>query len=85
MGRRSSVMRLATNFDKISIRCRLRSLIAINRICNVPEEQRIGDVTREIEAIASREDAARRLMTSPGIGAMGAAALLAAIGSGLQF
>jgi len=29
-------------------------------------EQRIGDVTREIEAIASREDVARRLMTIPG-------------------
>ncbi len=28
-------------------------------------EQRIGDITREIEAIASREDVARRLMTIP--------------------
>ncbi|AVA25757.1 IS110 family insertion sequence transposase domain-containing protein (plasmid) [Rhizobium sp. NXC24] len=34
-------------------------------------ERRIGDVTREIEAIASREDAARRLMTIRGIGALG--------------
>jgi len=48
-------------------------------------EQRIGDITREIEAIASREDVARRLMTIPGIGALGATALLAAIGSGRQF
>ena len=48
-------------------------------------EQRIGDVTREIEAIASREDVARRLMTIPGIGALGATALLAAIGNGRQF
>jgi transposase len=47
--------------------------------------KRIGDVTREIEAIASREDVARRLMTIPGIGALGATALLAAIGSGRQF
>jgi len=48
-------------------------------------EQRIGDVTREIEAIASREDVARRLMTIPGIGALGATALLAAVGNGRQF
>ena len=34
-------------------------------------EQRIADVTREIEAIADREDAARRFMTIPGIGALG--------------
>ena len=26
-------------------------------------EKRIGDITREIEAIANREDVARRLMT----------------------
>lgn len=48
-------------------------------------EQRIGDVTREVEAIASREDVARRLMTTPGIGALGATALLAAVGNGRQF
>ncbi len=48
-------------------------------------EQRIGDVTREIEAIASREDVARRLMTIPFIGALGATAILAAIGNGRQF
>lgn len=48
-------------------------------------ERRIGDVTREIDAIASREDAARRRMTIPRIGALGATALLAAIGNGRQF
>lgn len=47
-------------------------------------EQRVGEVTREIEAVASREDVAR-LMTIPGIGALGATALLAAIGNGQQF
>ncbi len=45
-------------------------------------EHRIGDLTREIEAIANRKDVARRLMTIPGIGALGATALLAAIGNG---
>jgi transposase len=33
--------------------------------------QRIDDVTTEIAAIADREDVARRLMTIPGIGALG--------------
>lgn len=48
-------------------------------------EERIRQVTKEIEAIADREDVARRLMTIPGIGALGATAVLAAIGNGLQF
>ncbi|WP_244412445.1 transposase [Sinorhizobium sp. CCBAU 05631] len=48
-------------------------------------EERIRQATKEIEAIADREDVARRLMTIPGIGALGATALLAAIGNGLQF
>ena len=48
-------------------------------------EQRIGDITREVEAIADREDVARRLMTIPGIGALGATAIMAAVGSGRQF
>lgn len=48
-------------------------------------EARIRQVTKEIEAIADRDDAARRLITIPGVGALGATALLAAIGNGLQF
>lgn len=48
-------------------------------------EQRIDDVTREIAGIADREDVARRLMTIPGIGALGATALLAAVGNARQF
>ena len=48
-------------------------------------EQRIDQVTREIAAIADREDVARRLMTIPGIGALGATAVLAAVGNGRQF
>lgn len=48
-------------------------------------EERIKQVSKEIEAIAAREDVARRLMTIPGIGALGATALLAAVGNGLQF
>jgi transposase len=48
-------------------------------------EGRLADVNREIEAIASASDTARRLMTVPGIGPLTATALLAAAGSGRQF
>ena len=48
-------------------------------------EKRIADVTQEIEAIAAQDDRARRLMTVPGIGALGATALIAAAGDGQQF
>lgn len=48
-------------------------------------EVRIRGVTREIEAVAQRSDLARRLTTVPGIGPLGATALLAAVGDGKQF
>jgi transposase len=63
----------------------MRKLLADLFADLVQLERRIGDVKREIEAIVSREDTARRLMTIPGIGALGATALLAAVGSGRQF
>lgn len=48
-------------------------------------EDRIADVTREIQALVDRDDVARRLLTIPGIGPLGASALLAAVGQGHQF
>ena len=48
-------------------------------------EGRIAQVTREIEAVVSRDEVARRLMTIPGIGPLGASALIAAVGQGRQF
>lgn len=48
-------------------------------------EDRIRSVSDEIEALAARDDVARRLMTIPGIGPLGATALLASIGDGMQF
>jgi transposase len=48
-------------------------------------DERIAEVTREIEALAARDDRARRLMTIPGIGPIVATALLAAVGDGRQF
>ena len=48
-------------------------------------EGRIAEITREIEALVSRDEVARRLMTIPGIGPLGSSALLAAVGQGRQF
>lgn len=48
-------------------------------------ESRIKAVSREIDALAARDDVARRLMTIPGIGALGATGLVAAVGAGQQF
>jgi transposase len=48
-------------------------------------DQRIADLTREIEQIAARDERTRRLLTIPGIGPLAATALLAAIGDGRQF
>ena len=48
-------------------------------------ERRIGEMNREIEAIAARSDTARRLMSVPGIGPLASTALLASAGSGQQF
>jgi transposase len=48
-------------------------------------EKRIGGVTREIEGLAATDELARRLMTVPGIGPLGATALLAAAGNAQQF
>lgn len=48
-------------------------------------EQKIATATREIEAIATASDLARRLTTIPGIGKLGATAILAAVGDAKQF
>jgi transposase len=48
-------------------------------------EVRIKVVTSEIDALAAKDDNARRLMTIPGIGTLGATALLAAMGNGQRF
>ena len=48
-------------------------------------ELRLAALNREMEAIAAKNDTARRLMTIPGIGPLAATAILAAAGSGQQF
>src|SRR5690348_2158887 len=48
-------------------------------------EGHIAEITREIGALVSRDEVARRLMTIPGIGPLGSSALLAAVGQGRQF
>jgi transposase len=46
---------------------------------------RLQQISAQIEALASRDELARRLATIPGIGPLGATALLAAVGDGRQF
>jgi transposase len=48
-------------------------------------DQRIEDVTGEIEALAKEDDACQRLMTVPGIGPIIASAMVSAIGDGAAF
>ena len=48
-------------------------------------ETRIAAVSREIGATAGTNDVARRLATIPGIGPLGATAIVAAVGEGRQF
>jgi transposase len=48
-------------------------------------EQRIREITTEIEQLAAADERARRLMTVPGIGPLVATALLASAGDGRQF
>jgi transposase len=48
-------------------------------------EKRIGDLTKDIEAIADADDTARRLMTIPGIGPLAATGLIAAAGHARHF
>lgn len=48
-------------------------------------EARIEEISRELESAAAINDRARRLMSIPGIGPLGATALIAAAGNGQQF
>jgi transposase len=66
--------------DQVPLPGRLDHFAYLQRL-----EARIAAVSREIEALASHDDVARRLMTIPGIGPLGATALMAAVGNGQQF
>ncbi|HEY0942825.1 MAG TPA: IS110 family transposase [Steroidobacter sp.] len=48
-------------------------------------DESINEYTHEIELIAKRHDACRRLVSVPGIGPLGATALVAAVGNGAAF
>jgi len=48
-------------------------------------DQRIADVTREIEQLAKQDEPCKSLMGVPGIGPMTASAMVAAIGDGAAF
>lgn len=48
-------------------------------------EERIGRISTEIKNVADADEAARRLMTIPGIGPLGATAIFAAVGNPRRF
>lgn len=48
-------------------------------------EARIAEISRDLESAAVTNDRARRLMSIPGIGPLGATALISAAGDGRQF
>lgn len=48
-------------------------------------ESRLAELNKEIEALAARSEIAHRLASIPGIGPLGATALIAAVGDGKQF
>src|SRR3954465_13855877 len=48
-------------------------------------DERVEQVSNEIEAIAKTDDACQRLFTIPGVGAISATAIVAAIGNGAAF
>jgi transposase len=64
---------------------RMRQLIAALREHWHALEAQISQHTREIELVAKRSDDCRRLVTVPGIGPLGATALIAAVGNGAMF
>ena len=77
--------------DQVDIQAlhRARDMMVMqrNRTLRGPEAPRRSDcgTHREIEALVVRDDVARRLLTVPGIGAMGTSAILVAVGQGRQF
>ena len=64
---------------------RMRQLIVALREHWHALEAQISQHTREIELVAKRSDDCRRLVTVPGIGPLGATALIAAVGNGAMF
>lgn len=64
---------------------RMRQLIASLRDHWHALESLVAQHTREIELVAKRHDDCRRLVTVPGIGPLGATALVAAVGNGAAF
>ncbi|MEZ5657795.1 MAG: IS110 family transposase [Burkholderiaceae bacterium] len=63
----------------------MRRILADMRADLSAMEERIALVTNEIKALGARDDQIRRLMTIPGVGCLGATALVAAVGDGKQF
>jgi len=63
----------------------MRHILIDMRVDLTKLEERIDIISDEIKAIASRDDTVRRLTSIPGIGVLGATAIVAAVGDGKQF
>jgi len=64
---------------------RMRQLIVALREHWHGLEEKIAQYTHDIELVAKRNDDCRRLVTVPGVGPLGATALIAAVGNGAMF
>jgi transposase len=73
------------NDDLAMLTLRMRTLISDMRAEWGELDRRIGTFDAEFVARAREDEAARRLITIPGIGVMNATALIAAIGNGETF
>jgi transposase len=71
--------------DENDLTVRMRRLLSELFQDLLTAESRVADLTREIEALSHADDRARRLQTIPGLGPMGATALLAAVGNARKF
>jgi transposase len=89
-GRRQLELRLAELLDEernppAALSARVRLLIEDMRLEWAALDRRIATLTAEFVARAREDQAARRLATIPGFGALNATALVAAIGTGEAF
>ena len=84
-GRRKLERHLAGLNGPQGLSQRMRVLIEDMRLQWIELDRRIAELDKELAEWVRNEEAARRLMTIPGIGVLNATALIAAIGQGESF
>lgn len=71
--------------ERAKLSARLRELLEEQRLELVSLDRRIGEIDSRIAQICRSNDAARRLMTIPGVGPISACALVATVGDASAF